>query len=240
MKFLKNYFKGFNTFDWIIFALAFIAPVTLGIIFKNDVLDIVTPCVAVITAHALAKGKVEGYFISLLSSALYIAVSVRAHTYGEAIHTVLIGYPVVIYGIFAWLKNKRTDKEQGSVVKVGKTGKLELLILCGSQAVMAVGYYFLLQAFNTEQVLFSTLSLVLVTISMYLLARRSALCWFSYIIWDLCVFTLWLLVVLDGSGGSAAVLAMPVLYLVTDIYGAISWLKLNKTQQKTLSQNDSV
>jgi nicotinamide mononucleotide transporter len=230
MKLLKQFFKGWNWFELLFLAAAIIVPVTVGIIFKSNPLEILASSTALIVAILFAKAKIEGYFLALISLSLYSVVAYQNKIYGEIIVAMGITIPLCIYGIFNWLRNKRNDNKKGRVVKIGRTGWVELSLLIVSQIAMGVGYYYMLRAFGTDYLLISAFSVTTVVIAAYLVARRSHLGLLGYVFNDITVIVLWALIVADKGTGSLVMLVMPCMYLVNDIYGTFSWRFLKKSQ----------
>ena len=137
----------------------------------------------------------------------------------------------MIIGIISWLKHK--DKKD-NVVLVNQLSKKELTIAFASQLVLFWVYYFILDLFNTDLLIISSLSVVTSTLASYFEARRSEFGIYCYIANDLIIITLWLIPIINGQTELISVLVGPILLLINDIYGSYNWNKIKDKQKKTL------
>ena len=98
-------------------------------------------------------------------------------------------------------------------------------------SLIAFGFYFILRAFHTANLLPSTLSVATSFAAAYLTARRSA--WFAlaYAMNDLVLIVLWLLASLTDPSYFTVLVCFAV-FFVNDLYGFLSWLKM-RNRQKT-------
>jgi len=228
---LKKLFKGWSAFEIILLILGLTVPATIGIAFGSGVLEILAATLSVTQALLIAKGKISGYLLCLVSMILYAIVCFNNAVYGEVI-MIAVSYPIILWGIRTWIKNKRIDTKKGQVVVINKISRKEVAILIASQAVMGIGYFFLLQALNTQQLVVSTILFAWSVVAAYLLARRSSLSLIAFFINDIIGIVLWALIIAGGTTSAAAVLVMPMMYLLNDGYGIFMWRKLRANQSK--------
>jgi len=237
--FIKNFFYGWNWFEYLILAAAIILPLTLGLILDSFPLDIVTSILFPISILLLAKAKVEGYFLSLVAYALYIIVVVDARLFGEVITIATLSIPTSTAAIVTWLRNRRNDDKQGKVTKIQRTGWKEFTLLTVSQLVMGVGYYFLLRAFDTELLVLSTITLAVGLMGNWLYIRRSIWGPYVYLVYGFLVLTMWSIIVADGATYMAVIIAMQSIIIITDIYAMFNWRRLMKNQTKAVQDANS-
>lgn len=232
MRIIKSLFKGWNAFEIVLLFTGLILPVAMGIAFDSGFLEILTTILSITMSLLVAKGKISGYILFLLSMALYAVVCWKNAVYGEVILILVFQYPVVFWGIRSWLRNKRTDAKKGQVVVIKKVSTREVVITFASQLVMGIGYFFILKALGTEQLLVSTILFAWSIASTYLLARRSDLSLLAYTINDIIAIVLWALILADGASGAAVVLVLQGMYLINDSYGVFIWHRLRASQTK--------
>lgn len=230
MNLVKKFFKGWNLFECVFVGLSWIVPITLGIIFESSALEVFSTSISLTSALLIAKGKIDGYFVGLAGIVAFSIVCFQTKIYGEVIVQLAIYLPVTVFGIYSWAKNKHNDKDKGSVVKVGYLGIKEILLVIVSQLIMAVGYYFMLKYFGTEYLLVSTFSVTIQVAATYMLARRSQFGSGPYVLGDIAQIVLWSMVVAGGNTNAIAVLVMPCMYLINDVYGFFEWRRLRKNQ----------
>lgn len=135
--------------------------------------------------------------------------------------------PLMLLGLINWLRHQ----DDTNTVVIKDITKKELLIVLASQAIMFIGYYYLLKAFNTSNLLVSTFSLVASLIASYLTARRSEYGFIGFVINDLILIVLWGIPLATGSLSIITVALCPILLLINDIYGAYNWRRI-KLEQK--------
>ena len=237
IRFFKNYFRGWNWFEYTLLVLVFTVPVTLGLIFKSGIIEILTSIFFVSSYLMFAKAKVETYYIAFFAYVGYIWLSWSAGLYGEIITTVVLSFPIAVWAAVSWSRNKQSDHHKGRVIVINSVRLPELGLLVLSQLVMGIGYFFLLQALSTQFVIISTITLAIRVMGNYLDARRNILAPFAYLTYSVFAIILWSLVFASGMSGAIVIIAMQCLIMVIDIYASVSWIKLKKRQPVAYAVN---
>ena len=222
--------KGWNKFEKAFLILGTISAFALTFLFKGTWIDLGYTLLYFWTALLLAKGKYACYIIGIISTFFYAFVSYNNSYYGEVIIAMCCTLPLMIVGLVNWLKHQ----DNTNTVVIKEISKKELIIVLLSQAVMFIGYYYLLKIFNTNNLLVSTFSIVASIIATYLTARRSEYGFVGFIINDIIIITLWSIPVIGGNTNLIPVLLCPVLLLINDIYGVYNWKKIKNKQKEDL------
>ena len=222
-------FKNWTTFEKLFLLFGTIIAILLTYFFHGTWIDLSYTLLYFWTAILLAKGKYFCYIIGIISTFFYAFVSYSNSYYGEVIIAMCCTLPLMIIGLVNWLKHQ----DSTNTVIIKEITKKELLLVLLSQAVTFAGYYFLLKAFNTNNLLVSTFSVVASIIATYLTARRSEHGFIGFIINDIILIVLWSLPVLNGNTSIIPVLLCPVLLLINDVYGVYNWKRIKKTQKTT-------
>ena len=222
--------KGWTKFEKIFLLLGTLIAIVLTILFKGTYIDLGYTLLYFWTALLLAKGKYSCYIIGIISTFFYAFVSYSNLYYGEVIIAMCCTLPLMIVGLINWLKNQ----DNTNTVVIKEISKKELIIVLFSQAIMFIGYYYLLKVFNTNNLLVSTFSIVASIIATYLTARRSEYGFVGFIINDIILITLWSIPVIGGNTNLIPVLLCPVLLLINDIYGVYNWKKIKNKQKEDL------
>ena len=170
---------------------------------------------------------VVGQFLGIAIVVLYSIVSYINGYYGEMIIYIVIMLPMYVWGIVEWIRHKNKQTES---VEVNSIKAKEWLMVSAVSVVAFVGFYFLLKALNTNELIVSTLSVVDNVFAVYLLARRSKYGFVSYIVNDLILIVLWGLPVIAGNLLVVPMLMNPIVNLINDIYGVVNWSRMQKTQ----------
>jgi nicotinamide mononucleotide transporter len=227
---MKKFFKGWNAFEICFLLSIIILPTVFAIVFKSPAWDCLSTTSYLIWAILVAKGKSYAHIVGIFAELLYAWVAFSARYYGEVVIAFAVSTPLIVWGLWTWLKHKRQDEVQGSVVVVTKTNFKEILLIAISQMVMGVGYYFLLRAFNTDFLIVSTLSIMTSVFGTILIARRNEYALLAFILNDIVLIVLWGSLVVGGNMEYMPVLLMPIMLLVNDTYGVYNWQKLRRAQ----------
>ena len=110
--------------------------------------------------------------------------------------------------------------------------KPELYFMWALTAVVTVGFYFILDAFRTANLLPSTLSVTTSFVAVYLTFRRSPYFALAYAANDIILIVLWAMASMEDRS-YISVLICFVMFLVNDLYGFASWKRMEKRQLQT-------
>lgn len=220
--------KSWNLFEKLFLVIGTITAIVITIVFKCAWEDLAFTLMYFWSALFLAKGKYACYIIGVVSTFFYAYVSYKNAYYGEVIIAMCCTFPLMLFGLINWLRHQ----DDTNTVVIKDITKRELGLLLGSQVIMFFGYYFLLKAFNTNNLLVSTFSLVASFIASYLTARRSENGFIGFIINDLILIVLWGIPVVSGNYLVITALLCPILLLINDIYGVFNWRKIKEEQKE--------
>lgn len=98
-------------------------------------------------------------------------------------------------------------------------------------AVVTAVFYFILDAFNTSNMLPSTISVTTSFLAVYLTFRRSAYFPLAYAANDIVLIVLWILATKSDISYLSVVICFAV-FLINDFYGFVSWSKMKKKQDQ--------
>lgn len=101
-------------------------------------------------------------------------------------------------------------------------------------AAVTAGFYFILRALGTANLLPSTISVTTSFLAVYLTFRRSPLYALGYAANDVVLIILWLLAARSDKGYLSVVVCFAV-FLVNDIYGFLNWRRMEKKQASASS-----
>ena len=229
---MKKFLKDWKKWEIIFLITCWVVVLTCFFISKEkDVLSLITSLTGITSVFIIAKGLFFAPYLDIIYNILYSVMSIIMCYYGEAIIYIFVMMPISIFSIITWFKNK---KEDSSVVKVNKVSKKEWLLLSVATVLLTIGFYFLLKALNTRELIVSTISLISSVMGAYLLLRRSSYYAIVFIFNDIILIILWALSI--GSFGLSylpSILSFTV-FLFNDTYGFIRWKKeeYKKTKEK--------
>jgi len=176
-----------------------------------------------------AKGNPFGQFLMVIFSLLYGIISFTFAYYGEMITYLWMTMPMAVFALVSWLRNPYNGNK--AEVRVNTISKRESVLMWGLTAVVTVLFYFILEHFETANIVPSTLSVTTSFLAVYLTFRRSPYFALAYAANDIILIILWVLAsICDTRYISVAVCFAA--FFVNDIYGFISWQKMKTRQNK--------
>lgn len=140
--------------------------------------------------------------------------------------------PMAIFALISWLKHPYKDKK--SEVEVNKIGKRDLILMTVLTIIVTFIFYFILKYLDTANLGFSTVSVTTSFVAVFLTFKRSPYFTLAYALNDIVLIILWILASFENTSYLSVVVCF-LAFLVNDIYGFISWCKMQKRQQKSES-----
>ena len=225
MKKLFSYFSKSELILWSV-SVAFIV-VSFCIFDRESYLTLVASLIGVTSLIFNAKGNPIGQALMVAFSLLYGIISYTFSYYGEMITYLGMTMPIAIFALIAWLKNPY--KGNKAEVKVNSIGKAEQLLMWLLTVGVTVVFYFILDYFNTANLIPSTLSVTTSFLAVYLTFRRCPSFALAYAANDIVLIVLWVLASLTDIRYISVVVCF-VAFLFNDIYGYISWQRMKRRQ----------
>lgn len=196
---------------------------------RENFLTLAASLIGVTSLIFNAKGNPFGQFLMVIFSVLYGVISYTFSYYGEMITYLGMTAPMAVFALISWLRNPYNGNR--AEVKVNRLKSKEVAFMILLTAVVTVVFYFILAAFHTANLLPSTLSVTTSFLAVYLTFRRSAFYAIGYAANDIVLIVLWILAAVSDISYLSVVICF-VMFLVNDIYGFISWSKMQKRQEE--------
>lgn len=226
MKRFTHYFTKTEILLWSISATLIIG--AFLIFDRVNFLALAASLVGVTSLIFCAKGNPTGQALMIVFSVLYGIISLTFSYYGEMITYLGMTMPMAIVSLISWIRNPYNGSK--SEVRVNKLNKREIIFALLLTAVMTAGFYFILKSFNTANLIPSTVSVTTSFLAAYLTFRRSP--WFAaaYAANDIVLIVLWTLAAVEDIS-YLSVTACFAAFLANDMYGFISWRRMEKRQR---------
>ena len=222
---MKRYF---TKAEWLLWGSS--VALILGAFLVFDRVNYMTLLASLIGVTSLifnAKGNPIGQALMIVFSLLYGVISYRFTYFGEMITYVGMTGPMALLALISWLRNPyQGNKAEVAVNRIGRGEWAFLLLL---SAAVTVAFYFILDHFGTANMLPSTLSVTTSFIAVYLTFRRSPYFALAYAANDIVLVILWSLAAVHDISYISVVMCF-ALFLVNDIYGYISWRRMERRQ----------
>lgn len=224
---LTGYFSAFEIGLWSLSVL-----VILGAFFifdRANVLPLLASLLGVTAILLNAKGSPLGQALMIIFSISYTYISYTFSYYGEMATYLGMTMPMSVFALISWLRHPFDGNK--NQVEVNHIGRKEVLFMAILTALVTIVFYFILKFFGTANLLPSTFSVTTSFLAVYLTFRRSPYFSLAYAFNDLVLLVLWGLASFEESK-YISVFACFLAFLFNDLYAFISWIKMEKLQQK--------
>ena len=229
MKRIKDVIKYFSVFEWALW----LSSVTLISVFffvfdRSGYLSFIASLVGATSLIFCAKGNPIGQVLMIVFSVMYGIISYSFAYYGEMMTYLLMTGPMAVFALISWLRNPY--KGNRSEVKVNRIKRREVMLMLALSAVVSAAFYFVLKHFGTANILPSTFSVTTSFIAVYLTFRRSPYFALAYALNDIVLIVLWSMAAFEDLSYLSVLVCFAV-FLVNDLYGFISWRRMQKRQE---------
>ena len=174
-----------------------------------------------------AKGNPIGQALMIVFSLLYGVISYTFSYFGEMITYLGMTGPMALFALISWLRNPYNGNH--AEVAVNRLENKELVLMYVLTALVTLGFYFILDHFNTANMIPSTLSVTTSFIAVYLTFRRNPYFALAYAANDVVLIVLWTLAAVEDISYLSVIICF-VMFLVNDLYGFVSWKRMEKRQ----------
>lgn len=174
-----------------------------------------------------AKGNPFGQFLMIIFSVLYGFISFSFSYYGEMITYLGMTAPMAFVSLISWLRNPYQGNK--AEVKVNRINKKEYIFMLIVSILVTAFFYFVLEYFDTANIIPSTLSVTTSFIAVYLTFRRNPYYAIGYAANDIVLIVLWILASFENTSYISVAVCF-LAFLVNDIYGYFSWREMEKRQ----------
>ena len=230
---ISNQFAMLTKREWILWVSSIIIiTVTFFIKSSGNYLTLVASLIGATSLIFIAKGMVIGQLLMLLFSVLYALISWNLCYYGEMLTYLGMTAPMAVLSAIQWIKNPYEGKK--GVVKTAKLSKKKIFYLIIMAVIVTWIFYYILLYFNTANMMFSTISVTTSFLAAFLTFLRSPLYALGYAANDIVLIVLWVLATVGDKDYLPMIICF-IIFLINDIYGYVSWRKMEKDQEKGFS-----
>ena len=225
MKKLLSYFSKLEIALWISSVLLIL--ISFLVFDRVNYLTLAASLIGVTSLIFNAKGNPIGQALMIIFSLFYGIISYTFSYYGEMITYLGMTMPMAAFALMAWLRNP--FKGNKAEVAVNSIGKAEQRFMWVATAAVTVLFYFILEYFNTANIIPSTVSVTTSFLAVYLTFRRSPYFALAYAANDIVLILLWVMASIADVRYISVVVCF-VAFLFNDIYGFISWQRIKARQ----------
>ena len=229
---IKKLLNYFNLTEKLIWSISVIVIIVSFFLFENDgYLTLVASLIGVTSLIFCAKGNPFGQFLMIIFAIIYSIISFSFQYYGEMLTYLGMSLPMAVFSLVSWLKNPFNGNK--SEVAVNKIAFKEIIFMSFLTLVVTIVFYFILKHFNTANLIPSTFSVSTSFLAAYLTFRRSPYFALAYASNDVVLIVMWVLASFKDISYISVIICF-VVFLVNDLYGFISWLRMMKRQEKAI------
>ena len=225
---IKRFINYFTFTEKLLWLCSVAAIITVFVLFdRESILSLAASLIGVTSLIFSAKGNPAGLVLMIIFSILYGIIPFSFAYYGEMITYLCMTMPMSAFALICWLKNPYGNNR--TEVKISSIKKSDLIILCVSAIAVTVAFYFILAAFNTANIIPSTISVTTSYAAVFLTAKRSPFFALAYAFNDMVLIILWIMATTENVR-YASVAVCFVIFLINDLYGFINWNRMKKNQ----------
>lgn len=225
MKGLLSYFSKGELILW--FSSLSLITVSFLLFDREGYLTLIASLIGATSLIFCAKGNPIGPFLMVIFGILYGIISLTFRYYGEMITYVGMSVPMSAFSFIAWIRNPYKGKvSEVAISRLRKKDVYGMLVLTFAVAVL---FYFILKAFDTANLIPSTLSVATSFLAALLTYKRSPYYALVYAANDVVLIVLWILAAMTDISYLSVIICF-ITFLVNDIYGFINWRQMQKKQ----------
>lgn len=225
MKKITGYFSKGELILW--FSSVVLIVLSFCLFDRENYMTLTASLIGVTSLIFNAKGNPFGQLLMIIFSLLYGVISYSFAYYGEMITYLGMTAPMALFALISWLRNPYKGNRAEVTVNRIKGG--EVIFMLVLTAVVTAVFYFILKAFDTANIVPSTLSVTTSFIAVYLTFRRSPYFALAYAANDIVLIILWVLAAMSDISYLSVIVCF-VMFLVNDLYGFINWRRMEKRQ----------
>lgn len=206
--------------------VAVILILVLSIIAKTEIEKIIASICGVIYVLGVAKQNRISQIFGFINTGIYAYLLFRDGVYGSAIYNFCYCLPMLIYTYFNW------GKDKSSKVEISKYDNKTRCLCAMGIITSVVIYYIIAIKLGVNYALVDAITIIVGMCGMYAISKKKIEQWYLFILVNLANISMWIINTVKEPSNIAMVL-MYVIYIINNIYGAVSWNKeLKKLKNK--------
>lgn len=189
-----------------------------------------TPAASVLGVTSLifnAKGNPIGQVLMIVFSLFYGWISWGCAYYGEMATYLGMTAPMAVAALISWIRHPY--KGNHAEVQVNRLRAREHVLMWFLTAAVTFVFFFILRAWNTANLVVSTISVATSFIAVYLTFRRSPYYALGYAANDVVLIVLWTASALQDTSYISVVVCFAA-FLANDLYGFFCWKRMERRQ----------
>lgn len=225
---LREALGYFTLFEKLLYLFSVVFITAAYLLFDSgSTLSLIASLVGATALIFCAKGNPFGQLLMVVFGILYAIISYSFAYYGELITYAGMSVPMAAFSFLVWVLHPHRGNH--AEVQIGHLLPRDAVILPLLATAATVGFYFILDAFGTANLLPSTVSVTTSVIAVYFSARRVPWFAFAYAINDIVLILLWSLAAFEDISYLSVVICF-VMFLLNDAYSFMNWRRIRRRQ----------
>ncbi|MEK5478620.1 nicotinamide riboside transporter PnuC [Paenibacillus sp. FSL R5-0407] len=218
---MKKMAGSWNLFE--ITWLVLFTSIAVGFTFisKDSLFGFTVFITGVLCVVLAAKGNLMSYVFGMYNTFGYAYLAYINGLFGEVMLNLLFFVPMNVIGFYMW-KNNRQDGKL-AMRQMELKGLLLVGVVCVSGCLLLGFGLSFIPGQNSPYI--DAITTVLSVVATFLMVRRFKEQWLVYIVLNLFTVLLWVIRMVEGSGGGLLMIVMWSAYLVNAGYGYYNWNK---------------
>lgn len=221
---LNEFWIGYNTFERLFMILMVALQGFVFLIAPDSPLSMIAGIAGVVSVVMCAKGKIGFYWVGFIQTGICLWLTWEAQFYGEFAENVFY-IITMIWGIFIWKANLKTNEDGTQQVKAKKFRLKEWITSLAITGAGTLGLGYGLALINSQQAYTDAATNVLAIVAQLLMVKGYREQWIWWIVIDLLCLKMWFV------EGNWSMVAMYIAWTANCIYGWYNWSKLNKQSE---------
>jgi len=203
--------------------------ILLGIVFKDYIWGILALIFGFLNAYYMAIGKWYNYIFGFLFAVVNAYICTINGLFGLLIFTIIFYLPLQVSGLINWFKNN-----QNSEVVMRSLNLKTSIVLCTSIILGSITLGFLLSLIPKQQLAFlDSTSQIINLCGVVLGTMRFRESWYIWLLNNIVDLSIWTINTVKTTPNAEMMLITSIMYLVMNIIGVISWIKIERKQKYT-------
>ena len=216
---MNNPIKNLTKKEWCLWLVSLFIVIISNLLTENiDLLTLIAACVGITSLIFAAKGNVWAQILMIVFSILYGIISWRFRYWGEMITYLGMTMPMAIWSTITWIKNPAANGKEVAIQKL-KLKHILGIIIFGTATTWI--FYEILNALNTPNIVFSTISITTSFLAATLTMLRSSYYALGYASNDIVLIVLWVLASIENPAYIPVVVNFTIFFF-NDMYGFYS------------------
>ena len=227
---IKKFINYFSIAEKLIWSISVLLIISSFLIFgQGSVMTLLASLIGVTSLIFLAKGNAAGHVLMIIFCLFDGSISYGFRYYGEMMTYLGMSLPMCTSALISWVRHPY----QKNQVEVHRVGRREVLCALGLTALVTILFYYILLWTNTANLIPSTISVATSFFAACMMFCRSPYYSLAYAANDVILIILWTLASFEDVSYLSVVVCFSA-FLLNDIYGFISWRRMEKSQRMNI------